>query len=130
MSSPTFYTDGTPAYGTQTITINATTYLAENITINRPVAEAEDFTANGTPARKRVTALRANGTMSLQASAGTAGKPQMGQTFTLTSDDNFGAETFVLKEVGVEENNDAGTLRKMPVTFDKVVSSITTFTTT
>ena len=125
MASPSYYTDGSPGFGTSTVTISGTTYIAENITINRPVAEAEDFTALGIPARKRVTALRANGTMTLQVDATTT-RPQMGQTFSLTTDANFGAETFVLKEVGVEQSNDAGTLRKIPVTFDRVVSSITT----
>lgn len=125
MASPSYYTDGSPAFGTTTITISATTYVAEQITINRPVAEAEDFTALGIPNRKRVTALRANGTMTIQASSGSAGKPVMGSTFSMTVDDNFGAETWVIKEVGVEQSNDAGTLRKIPVTFDKVVNSIT-----
>ncbi len=123
MASPSYYTDGSPGFGTSTVTISGTTYVAENITINRPVAEAEDFTLTGSPSRKRVTALRANGTMTLQVDSSTT-RPQMGQTFSLNVDANFGAETFVLKEVGVEQSNDAGTLRKIPVTFDKVVSSI------
>ena len=126
MASPSYYTDGSPAFGTPTITINAATYVAENITINRPVIEAEDFTLVGIPNRKRVTAARANGTMTIQAASGTSGKPQMGQTFTLTTDDNFGAETWVIKEVPYEAQNEASQLRKFNITFDKVTSSITT----
>lgn len=118
------YTDGSPGFGTDSVTINSVTYVAEQITVNRPVAEAEDFTALGYPQRKRVTALRANGTMTLQIGSGASGRPQMGQTFTETFDSNFGTETFVVKEVGVEQSNDAGTLRKIPVTFDKTVGAI------
>lgn len=127
MASPSYYTDATtaPGFGTATITINATTYLAENISISRPVAEAEDFTAIGKPQRKRVTALRANGTATFQADGGTAGKPKMGDTFSVTFDDNFGSETWVIKEVPVEQSNDAGSLRKYTVAFDKVIQSVT-----
>ena len=126
MPSPSYYTDGSPGFGTPTVNINATLYVAENISINRPVAEAEDFSLLGAPARKRVTAQRANGTMTLQAGSGSSGKPKLGDTFTLTVDDNFGSESWVIKEVPYEASNDASQLRKFNITFDKVVSSITT----
>lgn len=125
MASPSYYTDGTPGFGTNAVVINAVSYIADTITVERPIAEAEDFTAVGVPQRKRVTQLRSNGSMSLQIDSTTA-RPQMGQTFTETFDANFGSETWVVKQVGVEQSNDAGTLRKVPVTFDKVYVSITT----
>ena len=125
MASPSYYADGSPGSGTPTISISAVTYVAENITINRPVVEAEDFTLVGKPNRKRVVALRANGTCTIQADAGSSGKPKMGDTFSLTVDDNFGAETWVIKEVPFEASNDGGSLRKYSITFDKVINSIT-----
>lgn len=125
MTSPTYYTDGSPGFGTTSLTINAVTYIAENVRINRPVKEAQQYTALGAPGQKRVTTDWAHGTATLQISSGTSGRPKMGDTFSYTTDDNFGAETFVLKMVDYEAENDAGTLRKLPITFDKAYGTIT-----
>lgn len=129
MSSPSYYVDAAtaPGYGTPTVTINAVTYVAENIQINRPSKDAKDYTALGIPQRNRRTVDWVTGTMTIQADSSTT-KPQFGQTFTLTVDAAFGAELFVISEVPYEANNDAGTLRKINLSFERVVNgSVTTF---
>lgn len=126
MPSPNTYVDGTPGFGTPTVTINATTYVVETFNIQRPTKDAKSYTATGTPSQNRRVVDWATGTMTIQATSGTAGKPQFGATFSLTVDDNFGSETWVISEVPFESSNDAGTLRKINVTFEKVITSITT----
>lgn len=124
-TSPSSYTDGTPGSSTIIVNIGGTNYTADTQSIQRPVSEAEDFTNTGSPQRKRVVALRALGSMVIQAISGSSGRPYMSQTFTLLTDDNFGTETFVVKSVPFEASNDGGQLRKFTIEFDKVTIGIT-----
>ncbi len=124
MPAPTQITDGAAVYGTQVITISATTYIAEDIRIERPVLEAHDKTRLGLPKNSLYTTDLASGTMTLQAPAGTSGRPAFGATFTMTVDDQYGSETWVLMPLGYQADNNPTDLRKMPVSFRQVINSI------
>lgn len=105
-------------YGSALLTFSTSgAYIAENITINRPVQIATDRKTDGEPNRQRITADFITGSATLQAPAGTAGWPVFGEYFTLTTDDNYGAEIFFLMPPEVQYTNDATALRKIPITF-------------
>lgn len=127
MASPASYTDGSPGFGTTILTINSVPFIAENVRINRPLKDAKQYTEKGYPGQRRAVADFVTGTATIQIGSGTSGKPQFGQTFNYLTDDAFGNELFALDEVPYEAENDAGTLRKIPITFSKVYNgSVTT----
>lgn len=128
MAVPTHVLDGAHAYGTQLLTFSsAGAYIADNFTVNRGVQTAQDRTRTGAPQRQRMTADFDTFSATLQAPSGSASWPKFGETFTLTVDDNYGAEIFVLDPPQVEYNNDATAIRKIPVTGHKVYNgSVTT----
>lgn len=128
MAVPISVIDGAHSYGTQLITFSASgAYIADNFTINRGVSVAQDRTRTGAPQRQRMTADFDTFSATLQAPSGSAGWPQFGETFTLTCDDKYGAELFVIDPPQVEYNNDATAIRKIPVTGHKVYNgSVTT----
>lgn len=126
MAAPRIVIDGLAGYGTQLLTINGVTYTADTFQVQRPVEEAHDRDQLGRPARSRYTAALGTGTATLQAPSGTSGWPKFGDTFSITVDDNYGSETFVLMPVENDSDNETGNIRKMPITFKKVINSITT----
>lgn len=127
MAVPTHVIDGAHAYGTQLVVTAAGSFIADNFTVNRGVQKAQDRTRTGAPQRQRKTADFDTFSATLQAPSGSSAWPKFGDTFTLTLDDNYGAELFSFDPVIVENNNDATAIRKMPVTGDKVYNgSVTT----
>lgn len=121
--------DGAHAYGTQLIVVASGSFIADNFTVNRAVQKAQDRTRTGAPQRQRMTADFDTFSATLQAPSGSAAWPKFGETFTLTLDDNYGAELFVLDPPQVEYNNDATAIRKIPITGNKVYNgSVSTAT--
>ncbi len=94
-------------------------YIVENFTVNRPVQTARDRKVTGEAGRSRYTADFCSATATLQAPAGTAGFPNFGDTITLTLDDNYGVETWIVMPPNEPITNDPSALRKLSVTFEK-----------
>lgn len=125
MGAPTIVSDGTTAYGTQLLSINGASYIADDFRVARPKEIAEDRTQAGAAQHWRATEGFGTGSATLQAPSGTA-YPKFGDTFTITVDTNYGAELFAIMEVQIEQNNEATAMRKLPVTFRKVLSGAVT----
>lgn len=117
---PVSVIDGTPGYGSKVITFsNAGAFLAENITPSRPVQTARDRTTNGAPQNSRYTRDFESFTAVLQAPATFGGWPQFGERATVTLDDNYGPEIWILMPPEVPLSNDPSTLRKINITMHK-----------
>ena len=115
------------AYGSQVVTINAVTYIAENIQINRAVSYADQMDELGNPTKRRATAGRDTISCTLQLATSSTVYPQHGHTLAVTVDSTgYGAETFVLDPVPHEESSDPGEIRKLKITGWKKVGTVTT----
>lgn len=127
MSVPAIVLDGVMQYGSQTITINGVAYNLNNINIDRGVTDAVDQNTTGNPQRARYTHGQSILTAELQLATGGTVRPPFGQTFTITVDSNYGAETYVLsKPTAYEADNQAGNIRVANITAARVMNSITT----
>lgn len=119
---PSWYIDGANVgYGMQLVTFNGAGagWIFEDFTVTRPEIVATDKQALGTPGRTRVTVDNITGSGTLQAPSGASGWPKFADYFTITVDDNYGAETFIINPPQYSATNDAAQLRKIPVTFRK-----------
>ncbi len=126
MSVPNIVLDGTMAYGSQTVTINSVSYIANNIQITRGKDEVIDTNATGIPARRRATETLATISCELQLAASSTAYPKFGQTMTLTVDANYGAEDWVLDPVNHTETREAGDIRVLNITGVKKMGTVTT----
>lgn len=126
---PASVIDGSPGYGSFVATFSVSgAFLLEQWDTQRPVSTARDRKIDGEPGRSRYTSDFATATAVLQAPSGTTGYPVFGETFTHTSDSNYGPETWILMPPNVPITNDPSVLRKINVTFQK--QNCTTVTTT
>lgn len=126
MSVPNIVLDGTMAYGSQTVTINSVSYIANNIQITRGKDEVIDTNATGIPARRRATETLATISCELQLAASSTAYPKFGQTMTLTVDANYGSEDWVLDPVNHTETREAGDIRVLNITGVKKMGTVTT----
>jgi hypothetical protein len=126
MSVPNIVLDGVMAYGSQTVTINSVTYIANNVQISRGKDEVIDTGATGIPTRRRATETLATISMELQLATSSTAYPKFGQTATLTVDANYGAEDWVLDPVNHTETREAGDIRVLNITGVKKMGTITT----
>jgi hypothetical protein len=126
MSVPNIVLDGAMAYGSQTVTINSVSYVANNIQITRGKDEVIDTGATGIPTRRRATETLSTISMELQLAASNTAYPKFGQTVTLTVDANYGEEIFVLDPVNHGETREAGDIRVLNVTGVKKMGTVTT----
>lgn len=118
--------DGLPGYGSQVLTFSISgPYVADSFSVDRPFSEATDLKTDGEPNRSRYVQGKATLTGILQAPTGTSGWPVASETFTITLDDNYGPEQFVMMWVPQERTSDPGTLRKINFTAKKVIIAIT-----
>ena len=76
--------DGGVPFGSQIITVGATTFVAENITYNEPSTLVERRDETGTPTGQVMINNFDNGTATLQLAATPTVPPTRGATFTLT----------------------------------------------
>lgn len=125
MAVPNQILDGTPAYGTSSITIDSVTYIVNKETITPNWATAEDFTASGLPNRKRWTKGRYTWQGELQLADSSTEFPTPGATFTRTPPNEASAVTFAVTTVPYEADNQPGSIRVANVTAE----SGSTFTT-
>lgn len=107
--------DGTQVYGTFAVSIGGNSYIIENLTVNRNTVKVTDQTTSGLPNRHRETADVFEWTGTLQMTVA-AQYPIFGQTFVLTVDNNYGAETFCCRPPTTQLENQAGAIRKIPFT--------------
>lgn len=114
------------AYGSQAVTINSVSYIANNVQISRGKDEVIDTGATGIPTRRRATETLATISMELQLATGSTAYPKFGQTATLTVDSNYGAEDWVLDPVNHSETREAGDIRVLNITGVKKMGTITT----
>lgn len=128
MPVPRIVLDGTQAYGSVIITVNANPFTINNFRVTRPATEAKDFKYQGDPNRLRKTVDVITFTGDLQLAASNTTYPQFGDTFTGTFDSNYGAETFCFDPPAFEMSNQAGQIRTVPVTGWRVLNSITVVT--
>jgi len=126
MAVPSQILDGTPAYGTTSITINAVTYIVNKETITPNWTDAETFNADGTPNQKRWTKGRYTAQYELQLASGSTAFPPPGSTFTRTPPNETSSVTFVTTTVPYEADNGPGTIRVANVTAESTVNAITT----
>ena len=126
MAVPNIVLDGAMAYGSQTVTINSVTYIANNIQITRGKDEVIDTGATGIPTRRRATETLATISLELQLAASKTAYPKFGQTLTLNVDANYGSEDFVLDPVGHTETREAGDIRVLNITGVKKMGTVTT----
>jgi hypothetical protein len=125
MAVPNQILDGTPAYGTATITIGITTYIVNKETITPSWASTEDFTAAGLPSRKHWTKGRYKWTGELQLVDSSTVFPAPGATFTRTPPNETNPVLFAVTEVPFEADNTPGGIRVVNITAE----SGTAFTT-
>jgi hypothetical protein len=125
MAVPNQLLDGTPQYGTDSITINSVTYIVNKETITPSWASTEDFTAAGLPSRKHWSKGRYKWTGELQLASGSTAFPAPGATFTRTPPNESLAVMFAVTEVPFEADNTPGGIRVVNITAE----SGTAFTT-
>ena len=125
MAIPNQILDGTPAYGTDIITINAVTYIVNKETITPNWTSAEDHTAAGLPGRKHWTKGRYTWQGELQLASASTAFPAAGATFTRTPPNETSALTFAVIGVPFEADNAPGAIRVVNVSAE----SGTAFTT-
>ena len=126
MAVPNQILDGTPAYGTTSITINAVTYIVNKETITPNWSNAETYNADGTPNQKRWTKGRYTAEYELQLASGSTAFPPPGSTFTRTPPNETSAVTFVTTTVPFEAENAPGSIRTAKVSAESTVNAITT----
>ncbi len=126
MAIPNQILDGTPAYGTTSITIGANTYVLNKESMTLSWTSAENFTAAGLPNQKRWTKGRWQFSAELQLGSGATTYPVSGTTFTRTPPNETSAVTFVVLEMPYESDNQPGSIRVANMTAEQVIGSITT----
>lgn len=120
MPIPGSVIDGAPGYGSVLLNFSsAGNFIAENINVSRSVQTARDRLTDGEPGRSRYTADFISLTATLQAPATFSGWPQFGETVTVTLDNNYGAETWIMMPPEVNLTNDPGSLRKLNIVMQK-----------
>lgn len=126
MAIPNQILDGTPAYGTTSITINSVTYIVNKETITPNWTSTETQNADGTPNQKRWTKGRYTAEYELQLASGSTAFPPAGSTFTRTPPNETSPVTFVTTSVPYEAENSPGSIRTAKVTAESTVNAITT----
>lgn len=122
MSVPSIVTDGTMAYGTQSVTINSVAYIINNVKVARPVKEANDEDTVGKPGRNRYTVGVDELTGDLQLATNSTAYPKFGDTFTLTLDSNYGSETWIVMPMEAEQTNEGTAIRSAPLKCKKATN--------
>lgn len=127
MAYPSIILDGSAPYGSVTLTFSGgTTAIADDFTVDQQYASAEDNTVNATPNRARWTRQRMTGSATLQSPSGTTARVAPGETFSVLFDSGVGSKTFVVISAGWNANNEQTSMRKFPISFAEVISSIST----
>lgn len=128
MPIPALIIDGAAPYGSVSLTFTGSgvTVIADNFDFQQPYTKAEDRTITGAPNRARWTKERGTGTAVLQSPTGTSGRCKPGDTFAVLFDDNYASMTFVVTGVPFSMSNEPGEIRKYTISFEQVISAITT----
>jgi len=108
--------DNSVNYGSRTITTitGAVTYVCDDFTVNRPVNEILLTDELNEPSGSVTYADFVRGTANLQF---LTKYPLGGDTFSVTIGAEYGAETFIIQEVGNPEQK--GSIKMVPITFLK-----------
>jgi len=101
MSAPAgTYFDGTPAWGSQTVTISTKTYVAENITIDFPTTNVVTKNEVGVPTRQVIVTDVATGSLTLQLPDAVTAPPALLSVVPLTPIGGGSAINFIITKVG------------------------------
>ncbi len=120
--------DGSQQYGTPTITTvtGAVAYKLNSLNITRPISEALDHDVSGNPQRQRFTANVSELTADAQLATSSTVLPVFGDTFSLNVDAAYGAELWIITQVGVVRSNEPGAIRVAPITAKKSINGAPT----
>jgi hypothetical protein len=97
---PGTYNDGSVVFGSQTVTINAITYIAEDIDIRQGSRKIELQDATGVPNKTAFMRLRYTGTATLQLASTATIAPALFASVNLTPVGGGAALDFIIEEVG------------------------------
>ena len=109
--------DNTTVYGSQVLTINIDTFIAENIEVNRPMIKIRRKNQIGEPDGNVYIPDQIEGTATLQVENN---PPLLGEEFTATLDAGIGSETFIV--TSVSNVLTADDIQKCNIGFDKKLS--------
>lgn len=117
---PTYSDPNTIPFGSQVITIDAVTFVAESLTFTEPTTPVERRDESGTPSGQVSIEDFANGSGVLQLAATSTVPPAIGATFTLTRNGSATVGCYV-SEVGEPQSN--ADIRKVNISFRKRYAS-------
>lgn len=111
MSAPSYpvKTASTLPFGSEVLTIDTVTYIAENFRVSQGSVTAERMDEVGGPNGFALNKAARTGSATLQKATATTAIPSVGHTFTRDS------VTYVLTEVGEEQANNG--IHTIPVSF-------------
>jgi len=111
---PAYNDPSTIPFGSQVLTINGTTFVAENIGFSQPSTTVERRDEDGDPSGQVTVAGFDNGTATLQLATTSTVPPTIGALFTLTRNGGATVACYI-SEVG--EPQDQLDIRKLNVSF-------------
>lgn len=112
--------DGGLVFGSQTVTIESVTYVAENISIDEPSSIIEQKNQHGVPSGQVIVAGFITGSATLQLASGSTALPALGDDFAIVPVGG-GSVTFLVSQVGQAFSSDAET--KVNISFRKRINT-------
>lgn len=112
------YNDGNIPYGSQVVTLNATTYVAEDINFEDTTKTIDRADEIGNPNGAVYIKQKVTGTMTLQLATTSTAIPAVNDTVSLTY--RGSAKTFVVSKVGQPQKQDD--IRKIQVEVAEVLN--------
>jgi hypothetical protein len=109
--------DNVTIYGSQVLTINAETFIAESIEVNRPMQKVRRRNQIGEPAGSVYIPDFVEGEATVQVEND---PPLQGEEFTATLDAGIGSETFIVTSVSNVLTQDD--IQKCNISFDLKLS--------
>lgn len=91
--------DGSIPYGSQVLTINAVTYVAESITLSEPTNVIERMNELGEPSGQVLVNQFNTGSATLQLASTSTAHPANGMTFTADLQKAGSNQTYIVSEV-------------------------------
>lgn len=111
MADPTYpvLSSANLPYGSEVLTIDSITYIAENFTVTQASVTAERMDEDGAPNGFALNVGPKSGSATLQLATTSTAIPQVGHTFTR------GSDTFILTEVGEAQSQNG--FKTCPISF-------------
>lgn len=111
MPAPTYpvKTASTLPYGSEVLSIDSVSYIAENLRVTQGSVSAERMDENGGPNGYAMNKAPRTGTATLQKATSTTAIPQVGHEFTRSTID------YIITDVGEEQSNNG--IVTIPISF-------------